>query len=229
MSAQGWGEMFAALRDRPASGSGDVLVGRALALGHDVAAGMVGCSLTEVVGTACRTPAASTDLALELDLAQYAESAGPCVLAAREGRPQQIDAVAAEPRFPNFVETALRHAVRSSLSVPVPGRDLPTALNLYSSAESAFATERARSTAALLSKMIALVASDQQGSSSAGQSLVDARERGGRVRTALERVMHGSDVDRSAAFAILTARSRERQVGLRTIADEILHEPADPR
>lgn len=61
------------------------LLDRALLLGHDVAPGTVGCSLTELDQAAFRRPPASAPLALEWDEAQYAEAAEPCIDAARGG------------------------------------------------------------------------------------------------------------------------------------------------
>ncbi len=218
-----WDTLFAMLRDGSAAGEPDELLDLALSLGHNVAAGMVGCSLTEMHGVRFRTPAASTNLALELDQAQYVAGEGPCVAAARDRLPQRIDALATEARFSAFVSAALQHGVRSSLSVPVPGRDSPTALNLYSTLESAFTSDRALAIADLLARSISSDSS-RQGVTSADpdRDLARARERGASVNIALEQVMRRTGLDRPAAFASLTARSRTEQASLHAVAEELL-------
>ncbi|HEX4727197.1 MAG TPA: GAF domain-containing protein [Jatrophihabitans sp.] len=219
---QDWGGVLAALRD----GAAAELLSQTLALGHDVAEGTVGCSLTELDGVHYQSPAASTELALVLDEAQYEDAAGPCVNAARDHQPQRIDIMVAETRFPRFVAAASRHGVQSSLSVPITGRYRPTALNLYSTVESAFTSDRAWAIAGLLSRMVAAASPIRSAASSADQAareLARAREQGDWVNAAVEKVMRQSDLDRAAAFANLTQRSRTGQTSLSRIADEVLN------
>ena len=202
----------------------------ALALGHSVAAGTVGCSLTELDGAGYLTPAASTGLALELDQAQYAAAQGPCVSAARDRQPQRIDALSVEARYPEFVAAALRYGVHSSLSLPIAGRHRPTALNLYSTLASAFASDRALAIANLLSRVIGSVSSTQLTVASPADpdpDLARAQQQGKGVEAAVEKTMHRTGLDRPAAFAALTARSRDRGVGMRIIAEDALRDDGD--
>lgn len=204
--------------------AGADLLERALLLGHDAAPGTVGCSVTEMVGVAYRTSAASTASALALDQAQYADAAGPCVSAARDRQPQRGDVATEQARFPAFIAAARRRGVRSSLSVPVPvpvaGAVRPTALNFYSTQRSAFCSDRALGVAALLARMIGAMSSPAGGRLDGDVQVAEAS--GARVRSAVDVVMRRSGVDRAEAFAALVARSRTRGVGMRVVADGIM-------
>jgi hypothetical protein len=222
MDPQRWRKLFLSIREPGAPGGRQELLVEALRLGHDAAPGIVGCSVTELDGAHYRTPAASTDVALELDYAQYADSAGPCVNAARDRQPQQIDRLDSEARFRGFVAAALRHGVRSSLSLPVATRYHPTALNLYSSSELAFAVPQARNVAGLLTRMITALLAPPDASAQLVAAEGDARQRGQRVAAAVEQLMREHGLDRPDAFNIMTERSRAHQSKLQTIAEQIL-------
>jgi hypothetical protein len=210
------------MREPGTSGGRQELLVEALRLGHDAAPGILGCSVTELDGAHYRTPVASTDVALELDHAQYADLAGPCVNAARDRQLQQIDRLDSEARFRGFVAAALRHGVRSSLSVPVVTRYHPTALNLYSSTESAFAAPQAHNVAGLLARMITALLAPPGASTQLVAAEGDARERGQRVGAAVEQLMREYGLDRPGAFNIMTERSRTHQIKLQRIAEQIL-------
>jgi hypothetical protein len=200
------------------------MVPRALALGRDVAPGVTGCSLTELDGAHYRTPAASTDVAFELDQAQYADSAGPCVNAARDRQLYYLADLASEPRFPRFTAAALRAGVRSSLSVPVPARHRPTALNVYSTVGAAFDADGALARADLLARTITALSAHPQAAPTPASDrigLVEARDSGGRVKAAVEHLMTEGGLSRAAAFDVLTRRSRAQQVSLITLVDDV--------
>ncbi|GIF17041.1 GAF domain-containing protein [Actinoplanes teichomyceticus] len=79
------------------------------------------------------TVAASNDIAVAVDEAQYAERAGPCLEAIDSATPLGVPDIAATMRWPGFRETAYRLGLHTSLSVPLfAGRGEPiAALNLY--------------------------------------------------------------------------------------------------
>jgi hypothetical protein len=218
-----WGPVLAALRDVSTGGARAELLERALLLGHDAAPGTVGCSVTELDGASYRTPAASSPLALELDNAQYADSAGPCVNAARDRQPQQIDVMTeARSRFPGFVAAASDRGIRGSFSVPIAGRSSPSALNLYSTQRSAFASDRAHRIAGLLARVIGAISTSASGPVIASAAVADAVADGARVSAAVARVMREHGVERARAFAVLVARARARGVSLLEVADAAL-------
>lgn len=76
-----WARVLSAARG---TGAGDtVVLGTAMELGLRIAPDVVGCSVTEVFDAGGRTPVWANDVALQLDLAQYEDNAGPCLSAAR--------------------------------------------------------------------------------------------------------------------------------------------------
>jgi hypothetical protein len=222
VSAPDWGSVLAALRDGTAHAAQPDLLNRAVRLGHDIAPGTVGCSVTEVDGDGCRTPVASSPLALELDEAQYADSTGPCITAAGDRQPQQIGVMTAESRFPAFVAVAAQHGVRSSLSLPIAGRALPSALNVYSTQDSAFASAEVRRAADLLSRVIGAIGTAPDPSEHAGPDVAAARAAGDRVSAAIDLLVRRRDLDRAGAFAVLVAESCDRGVGVHAVAEKLL-------
>lgn len=91
-------------------------------------------SVTAHRDDAYTTVATSGDLALAVDLAQYADRVGPCLDAIETGTPMSAPDIATTMAWPGFRDEALRLGLRASLSVPLfAGRGVPiAALNLYS-------------------------------------------------------------------------------------------------
>jgi hypothetical protein len=79
------------------------------------------------------TVAASSDVALAVDEAQYADRAGPCLSALNGRSPVAVPDVAAAMRWPGFRDVAFALGLRASLSIPLfAGRGAAIAgLNLY--------------------------------------------------------------------------------------------------
>jgi hypothetical protein len=79
------------------------------------------------------TVAMSSELALAVDEAQYADDAGPCLDTLRTGTPIVAPQIDATVRWPRFREVAHRLGLRASVSIPLfAGRGGPiAALNLY--------------------------------------------------------------------------------------------------
>jgi hypothetical protein len=98
-------------------------------------------SVTALREDACTTVAASSDLALAVDEAQYADQAGPCLQPLDSGKPVGVPDIQATMLWPGFREQASAIGLRASLSVPLFGGDgKPIAvLNLYSHDHSAMA------------------------------------------------------------------------------------------
>jgi hypothetical protein len=79
------------------------------------------------------TVAVSSQLALAVDEAQYADKSGPCLDALDTGAPTVVPHIDATMNWPGFRDAAMGLGLRSSLSVPLfAGRGVSTAaLNLY--------------------------------------------------------------------------------------------------
>jgi hypothetical protein len=80
------------------------------------------------------TVAASSDLALAIDEAQYRDDAGPCLEALEASYPAAVPEIAATMTWPGFRDVAVEFGLRASLSLPLfagSGRTVAS-LNLYS-------------------------------------------------------------------------------------------------
>jgi hypothetical protein len=91
-------------------------------------------SVTSRYEGAYATVAASSDLALAIDEAQYRDNAGPCLEALEASYPAAVPEIAATMTWPGFRDVAVKFGLRTSLSVPLfagSGRTV-AALNLYS-------------------------------------------------------------------------------------------------
>jgi hypothetical protein len=80
------------------------------------------------------TMAASSDVAVALDRAQYADLAGPCLEALEADYPAAVPDIAATLTWPGFRDAAAGFGLQSSLSIPLfagSGRTIAS-LNLYS-------------------------------------------------------------------------------------------------
>jgi hypothetical protein len=90
-------------------------------------------SVTAVRNGADTTVATSSELALAVDEAQYADGSGPCLQSLHDGRPIGVDDIATTMRWPRFRETAFSLGLRASVSVPLfAGSGATVAvLNLY--------------------------------------------------------------------------------------------------
>jgi hypothetical protein len=90
-------------------------------------------SVTAYRDGALTTVAASSQVAVAVDLAQYADDAGPCLDALSDGKAVEVPDVAAVMLWPRFRDRATQLGLRSSLSIPLfAGSGAPiAALNLY--------------------------------------------------------------------------------------------------
>jgi hypothetical protein len=79
------------------------------------------------------TVAVSSELALAVDEAQYADKVGPCLDALGGASPISVPRIDATMMWPGFRDAAYKLGLRSSLSIPLfAGRGVPAAaLNLY--------------------------------------------------------------------------------------------------
>jgi len=90
-------------------------------------------SVTAVRQNAYTTVAASSELAVAVDEAQYTEQAGPCLEPLHTATPAPVPDIAATMAWPGFRDQAFKLGLRASLSVPLfAGSGEPVAvLNVY--------------------------------------------------------------------------------------------------
>jgi hypothetical protein len=102
-------------------------------LSADLIAPVAFASVTAYRDDAVTTVATSSEVALAVDQAQYAEQAGPCLDALDTASPVAVPDVAATMQWPGFRDSAYRLGISASLSIPLfAGRGTAiAALNLY--------------------------------------------------------------------------------------------------
>jgi GAF domain-containing protein len=116
------------------------VLARTVELAKSVLSVPIEASVTLIDSQGATTPAFTAQTAMELDETQYELGYGPCLAAAEAGQLVSIQDMAAESRWPQFTADAQNQGVASSLSVPLPvQRQVIGALNMYASAEHAFA------------------------------------------------------------------------------------------
>ena len=112
---------------------------RILAVAERSVPGCDAASVTLIVEGRPQTEAVIDRVVVAVDLAQYELQEGPCLAAAAENRPIQVDLVPTDERFPRFAERVAHTGVKSSLSMPVVAVGGPVgSLNLYSWTPSSF-------------------------------------------------------------------------------------------
>jgi GAF domain-containing protein len=96
-------------------------------------------SIALVVEEAAVTGAVSSQLAVEVDLVQYAHDEGPCLTSMTARSPVRIDVLRQDERFEHFAPGALDLGVESSLSIPlIWAGNVVGSINLYSTRPKAF-------------------------------------------------------------------------------------------
>lgn len=96
-------------------------------------------SIALIVLGVSRTAAASSYVAIEVDVAQYTLNEGPCLTAAQVGQRIRVDMVDADEDYRHFASRAIEHGIHATLTVPlVLGGDTVGTLNLYSTSPGAF-------------------------------------------------------------------------------------------
>jgi GAF domain-containing protein len=161
----------------------------------------------------------------EIDVAQYRTGAGPCLEAFRDGRPHIIDSTRETGRWQAFRDSAARHGVLSSMSLPLIANAGPLgALNMYAETERAFGPCDVETGNAFASQAAFVLAN--------AQAYWDARllsenlEQAMRSRATIEQakgiIISTSGCTEDEAMALLVQQSQHQNVKLREIAREIV-------
>jgi GAF domain-containing protein len=163
------------------------------------------------------SPAYSSVVAYESDLAQYATDEGPCLEAIREHETVLMDDLETETRWPAYREAALALGVRSMISFRLfVLEDTMGALDFYSGAPHTFARR-----AQLLGEVFAshaAVALKSAISETGLRAALDTRDVIGQAKGVLmERERLGPD----EAFARLQRLSQDHHRPLREIAEDL--------
>lgn len=178
--------------------------------------------MTRLAGGVYVTSLTSNDLAVTLDRSQYDAGSGPC-MTAPDGAARRPDAMDGESGYRDFAAAAMRHGVRSSLSLPLTGVPEPAALNLYAETPAAFAAARSQQVAELLARCVAeLMSTGPRATTAAPVELAAALTRRRMMRDAEEALMASEQISRAEAFHRLALRSTAEQRSVFDIARELL-------
>jgi GAF domain-containing protein len=210
--------------DLVASLTGVAAAGCALLGGCDAA------SVTILEGERPATVGSTSDLATDLDAAQYREGVGPCLTAAREGRIVRIDEIAREDRWPSFASAALAANVNTSLSVPLSLVNPTTfaGLNFYGHEADGFdeadlkiAQAFAGQASAVVANALAYWAAFEQAT-----NLTQAMEHRAEIEQAKGILMATQHCSADEAFDLLRRASQRENRKLRDIAVDIVQRTA---
>ncbi|MEX2551108.1 MAG: GAF and ANTAR domain-containing protein [Nitriliruptoraceae bacterium] len=192
---------------------------RIVDLGEALLEGCDGVSLMLIgKGGVVDTPASSSQVAYDSDMAQYATGEGPCLGAIEHERTIVIDDLETDERWPDYRARALELGVRSMLSFQLyVTADSLGALDMYSRKPHAF-DRRSR----LVGQVFAA-----QASAAMKAALVEAgHETTIRSRDVIGQakgiVMVRTRVTADLAFELLKTRSQERNQKLVELAEEIV-------
>lgn len=225
-----WARLLRAASEPGTPADPGALLRQAVELCQDVAPDTVGCSITTLDGNHFATPVSSGSLALDLDRAQYRAGDGPCMAAAREHQPHSFDAVTDGDRFPGFTEAAVERGVRSSISLPLTGPAIRSAINLYGASRYTFDAERPRAVAGLLARCVGTLMSRPEQSNPVAAvpaaRLEAAQRRSQLIVEAEDILMAVRSLDRPAAMTLLIRRSRAENRSIFEVAREVVDDGA---
>jgi GAF domain-containing protein len=161
----------------------------------------------------------------EIDQAQYRTGDGPCVDAYRTGLPYRIESTVEPGRWQEFRDSAVRHGVLSTLSLPLSVHDATIgAMNLYAEVERAFDDDDQR-VAELFATQAAFLLANAQAywdARTLSENLEEAMESRAEIEQAKGIIMATLGVTADGAFEQLRHQSQHENVKLRDIAREIV-------
>jgi hypothetical protein len=191
-------------------------------LGLSVTPDGVGASVTERGPDRFSTPLASNALALQLDDAQYRDDRGPCLDASRSQQVLRIDVIRDTDQYPEFARVAAEQGVHSSLSVPLPGAALPSALNLYATSDSAFDQARPQAIAGLLARCIGALRGSELVEPMSSQRLAAAWQDHAQVQRARDLIADRDGLSTGAAYTRLAMMSSDQRRHILAVARDVI-------
>jgi GAF domain-containing protein len=162
----------------------------------------------------------------EIDAAQYESGRGPCLDSWRLQKIVRLDDFDAAGEYPEFVEVARAHGVRSSLSLPLmAGEDGAGAMNLYSRIPAGFTADDELVGAHLASAaaIVLVNASAYWQAAQLSEQLTPAMQSRAVIEQAKGILMARSPhLNADEAFDLLRKASQRENVKLREIARRIV-------
>jgi GAF domain-containing protein len=161
----------------------------------------------------------------EIDQAQYRTGEGPCIEAYRTATRYLIRSTLEPGRWQEFRDSAARHGVLSTLSLPLRTHDGAIgALNLYAEAEDAFSEEDQR-VAELFVTQAAFVLANAQAywdARTLSENLQEAMKSRAVIEQAKGIIISTTGCDEDEAIRVLVQQSQSQNIKLRDIATEIV-------
>jgi GAF domain-containing protein len=161
----------------------------------------------------------------EIDRAQYRTGQGPCIDAYREGRPHIIESTLQPGRWQAFRDSAARHGVRSTMSLPLITHDGSIgALNMYAESERAYG-EDDRHTGELFASQAAFLLANAQAywdARALSENLEQAMVSRATIEQAKGIVMSSVGCGPDEAIQLLIKQSQDQNVKLRDLAEELV-------
>ena len=183
------------------------------------------CGVTLVRRKKSVTIASSDENARELDEQQTRFGDGPCLTAIRTEQSTLVPDVDTEHRWPDYMEAAHEHGVRSILGVPFAlDGEAGAGLNLYAGSAHAFsgeAIDRAENYVATASKALNL-SLRMAHLTDARDNLKAAMESRTTIDMAVGVIMAQNGCSQDAAFEVLRNASSARNVKLREVAAAVV-------
>ncbi|HET9139983.1 GAF and ANTAR domain-containing protein [Actinophytocola sp.] len=195
-----------------------------VAMAVAVVPGVETAGLTLARNGKIETPAATDQLAVATDLAQYETGEGPCLQAVWDDRILRVDDMATETRWPKFAERADRLGVGSMLACHLSSeRGSLSALNLYARTKHAF-TEQSMSLA-LVFATHATIALEAARLESDLRAAVQTRQG---IGQAVGILMERHHLTAKQGFDLLVRTSQKLNVKLRDLAEIVATTGIDP-
>lgn len=171
------------------------------------------------------TPAASSQVAYDSDMAQYATGEGPCLDAIKDDRTVVVDDLETDQRWPDYSARALELGVRSMISFRLyVTDDSMGALDMYSRQPDAFG-RRSR----LVGQVFAAQASVAMKATLVEAGLQMALQSRDVIGQAKGIVMARGRMTADMAFEVLTRLSQDRNQKLAELAEQIARTGEIPR
>jgi GAF domain-containing protein len=161
----------------------------------------------------------------EIDQAQYRTGEGPCVDAYKEGVPYIIESTREPGRWQAFRDSAERHGVLSTLSLPMVTHDGTIgAMNLYAESENAYESDDERVGLLFASQAAFLLANAQAywDARTLSENLEQAMESRATIEQAKGIIMSSMGRSADEAMQVLIRQSQDQNIKLRELAAELV-------
>src|SRR3954470_15765159 len=183
------------------------------------------CGITLLVEGKLKTSVFTHPEVLDIDQAQYRTGDGPCLDAYRHGKPYTIDSTLEQGSWQEFRDSAAKHGVLSTLSLPLVTHDGSIgALNMYAESERAFDDEDTR-VGELFATQAAFLLANAQAYWDA-RALSENLEQAMKSRAVIEQakgiIMSTTGCDADEAIRVLIEQSQNQNIKLRDIAAEVV-------